>query len=64
MKFEDTCSHLEALKRYLERNGLFLIGDTSDLYMECERCEMDIAVSDLLQNEEIDVEFEDEEEDD
>lgn len=63
MILDDVCPHIEGLKRYLDRNALVLTGADEMVYIECERCEIDMPVTDLYA-EVIDVLGEEEAEDD
>lgn len=64
MQLDETCSHIENLKKYLDRHGLFIVGEMHDVYIECDRCEMDILVTDLYAEEFDDEELDAEEEND
>ncbi len=44
---DECCAHIEALKQYLEKKGLYITGADEQVYIECERCEIDVAVTDL-----------------
>lgn len=44
---DDCCAHIEALKRYLDRNGLYLTGVDENVFVECERCELDYPITEL-----------------